>query len=160
MFLGTYNIENNKARFISFIGVNMQQSYVDVTPFISNRSLISFNGGASVLVREVILPHIIVTVLGVWQTITSRHSPLFCTIALVNPNPAKMATKFENTRTIAISPKSLVVSNLAKIAEISIDISIWASFDVAVQPMLRTVLDSRVMLIRERTRYDPLFMLR
>jgi hypothetical protein len=65
MFLGTYNIENNKARFISFIGVNMQQSYVDVTPFISNRSLISFNGGASVLVREVILPHIIVTVLGV-----------------------------------------------------------------------------------------------
>jgi uncharacterized membrane protein len=48
IFLGTYNLENNEARFINYTGVNMQQSYVNVTPFISNRSLIYSNGGASV----------------------------------------------------------------------------------------------------------------
>jgi hypothetical protein len=60
------------------------------------------------------------------QKIDDKASSLtsfFCTIALCNPNPEKMAAKFENTTTIAISPKSLGVSNLAKIAEISIDIS-------------------------------------
>jgi uncharacterized membrane protein len=48
IFLGTYNIENNKALITNFIGVNAQQSYVNVTPLISNRSLIYSNGGASV----------------------------------------------------------------------------------------------------------------
>lgn len=48
IFLGTYNIENNKALLLSFEGVNAQYNYTDVTPLISNRSLIYSNGGASV----------------------------------------------------------------------------------------------------------------
>jgi len=48
IFLGTYNIENNRALFISSTGVNYQQSYVNVTPIINNRSMIYSNGGASV----------------------------------------------------------------------------------------------------------------
>jgi uncharacterized membrane protein len=48
IFLGTYNIENNQALFVSSSGVNRQPSYVNVTPLISNRSLIYSNGGASV----------------------------------------------------------------------------------------------------------------
>jgi hypothetical protein len=48
VFLGTYNIENNQALVVNFIGVNAQQSYVNATPLISNRSLIYSNGGASI----------------------------------------------------------------------------------------------------------------
>jgi hypothetical protein len=53
----------------------------------------------------------------------SSLTSFFCTIADVNPKLEKMATKLENTVTIAIRPKSLGVSNLAKIANTSIDIS-------------------------------------
>ncbi len=48
VFLGTYNIENNKFLLINAAGVNAQTSYVNVTPLISNRSLIYSNGGASI----------------------------------------------------------------------------------------------------------------
>jgi uncharacterized membrane protein len=48
LFLGTYNIENNKVLLSNSIGVNRQMSYVNVTPLISNRSIIYSNGGASV----------------------------------------------------------------------------------------------------------------
>jgi uncharacterized membrane protein len=48
IFLGTYNVENNKALLVNYAGVNKQQSYTNVTPLISNRSLIYSNGGASV----------------------------------------------------------------------------------------------------------------
>jgi uncharacterized membrane protein len=47
-FLGTYNIEYNKGLIVNFVGVNAQVSYANVTPLISNRSLIYSNGGASV----------------------------------------------------------------------------------------------------------------
>jgi uncharacterized membrane protein len=48
IFLGTYNIEHNVALIQNFSGVNPQQSYVNVTTIISNRSLIYSNGAASV----------------------------------------------------------------------------------------------------------------
>jgi len=48
IFLGTYNIENNKALLLNYTGVNRQSSYTNVTPLISSRSLIYSNGGASV----------------------------------------------------------------------------------------------------------------
>ena len=48
IFLGTYNVENNKALLLSYTGVNRQYSYTNVTPLISNRSLIYSNGGASI----------------------------------------------------------------------------------------------------------------
>jgi uncharacterized membrane protein len=49
IFLGTYNIENNnKAALVNYTGVNQQNSYTNVTPLISNRSLIYSNGGASI----------------------------------------------------------------------------------------------------------------
>ncbi|MGZ4924055.1 MAG: DUF2206 domain-containing protein [Halobacteriota archaeon] len=48
VFLGTYNIEHNVALLLNFTGVNAQVSYSNVTPLISNRSLIYSNGGASV----------------------------------------------------------------------------------------------------------------
>ena len=48
LFLGTYNIEHNMVSFPNFVGVNLQLNYQNVTPFISNRSLIYSNGGASV----------------------------------------------------------------------------------------------------------------
>jgi len=48
VFLGTYNIEHNQAQISSFSGVNPELNYTNVTPFISNRSLIYSNGGADV----------------------------------------------------------------------------------------------------------------
>jgi uncharacterized membrane protein len=48
IFLGTYNIEHNVALLLNVTGVNYQQSYTNVTPLISNKSLIYSNGGASV----------------------------------------------------------------------------------------------------------------
>jgi uncharacterized membrane protein len=48
MFLGTYNINHNEGLLLNYTGVNVQEGYVNVTPFISNRSLIYANGGASV----------------------------------------------------------------------------------------------------------------
>jgi uncharacterized membrane protein len=49
MFFGTYDIQHNQALIFSFIGpVNRQFFYINVTPLISNRSLIYSNGGASV----------------------------------------------------------------------------------------------------------------
>lgn len=71
-------------------------------------------------------------------------------MADVNPKLEKRATKPENTVAIAIRPKSLGVSNLAKIAKISTCISSWAICEVADQPMLRTVLVFRFILIRGR----------
>jgi len=59
----------------------------------------------------------------------------------------------ENTVTMAIRPKSLGSSNLAKIAEISICISSRAICEVADQPMLRTVVVFRVILIQDRNFY-------
>jgi uncharacterized membrane protein len=65
LFLGTYNIQNNNASLVHSVGVNMEVSYVNVTPLISNRSLIYSNGGASVYSydRDVV-PPITVTALG------------------------------------------------------------------------------------------------
>jgi uncharacterized membrane protein len=66
LFLGTYNIQHNKASLIHSVGVNMQVSYVNVTPLISNRSLVYSNGGASVYSYDRdVLPPITVTALGV-----------------------------------------------------------------------------------------------
>jgi uncharacterized membrane protein len=66
IFLGTYNIQHNKASLLNFAGVNMQISYVNVTPLISNRSLIYSNGGASVYSYERdYVPRVTVTALGV-----------------------------------------------------------------------------------------------
>jgi len=48
IFLGTYNIEHNQALIYSWTGAIIHESYTDVTPLISNRSLIYSNGGASV----------------------------------------------------------------------------------------------------------------
>jgi len=48
VFLGTYNIEHNKALLLSYVGVNGVWDYRDFTPLTSNRSLIYSNGGASV----------------------------------------------------------------------------------------------------------------
>jgi uncharacterized membrane protein len=48
IFLGTYNIEHNQAEITNDIGVNRQWYYTNVTPFISNRSLIYSNAGANV----------------------------------------------------------------------------------------------------------------
>jgi hypothetical protein len=80
----------------------------------------------------------------------SSVTSFFCTIADVNPKFEKMATKLENTATIAIMPKSLGVSNLAKIAVIIIVISSWAICEVADQPMPRTVLVLRFISILSR----------
>jgi uncharacterized membrane protein len=48
IFLGTYNIERNQVLLSNVTGVNRQDYYTNVTPFISNRSLIYSNGGANV----------------------------------------------------------------------------------------------------------------
>jgi len=48
LFLSTYNIAHNEALVSIFEGANKQDSYTNVTPLISNRSLIYSNGGASV----------------------------------------------------------------------------------------------------------------
>jgi uncharacterized membrane protein len=48
IFLGTYNIENSQAYINNLVGVNTQDYYVNVTPFITNTSLIYSNGGADV----------------------------------------------------------------------------------------------------------------
>ena len=48
IFLGTYNIEHNVVRLHEVVGVNAQETYVNVTSLVSNRSLIYSNGGASV----------------------------------------------------------------------------------------------------------------
>jgi uncharacterized membrane protein len=49
VFLGTYNIEHNRASLFNVVGVNYLERYVaPLTPFISNRSLIYSNGGANV----------------------------------------------------------------------------------------------------------------
>jgi uncharacterized membrane protein len=66
LFLGTYNIQhNNNASLIHAVGVNLQSSYVNVTPLISNRSLIYSNGGASVYSYDPdVVPPLNVTALG------------------------------------------------------------------------------------------------
>ena len=48
IFLGTYNIEHNQADIPLKIGVNPVVSIQNVTPFVSNKSLIYSNGGANV----------------------------------------------------------------------------------------------------------------
>jgi uncharacterized membrane protein len=47
-FIGTYNIEQDQAQISNFSGTIRQNYYSNVTPFISNRSLIYSNGGADV----------------------------------------------------------------------------------------------------------------
>jgi uncharacterized membrane protein len=65
LFLGTYNIQHNNASLIHSVGVNLQVSYVNVTPLISNRSLIYSNGAASVYSYDRdVLPPINETALG------------------------------------------------------------------------------------------------
>jgi uncharacterized lipoprotein YmbA len=65
LFLGTYNIQHDNASLVHSVGVNIEISYVNVTPLISNRSLIYSNGGASVYSYDKdVLPPINVTVLG------------------------------------------------------------------------------------------------
>jgi uncharacterized membrane protein len=48
VFLGTYNIDHNKALLLHYVGVNGVWDYTNFTPLTSNRSLIYSNGGASV----------------------------------------------------------------------------------------------------------------
>jgi uncharacterized membrane protein len=48
VFLGTNNIEHSKAEIEEIIGAIPHFYYTDVTPFVSNRSLIYANGGANV----------------------------------------------------------------------------------------------------------------
>jgi uncharacterized membrane protein len=48
IFLGTWNIEHNKASLLHEEGVNMLVTYANYTPLINNRSLVYSNGGASV----------------------------------------------------------------------------------------------------------------
>jgi uncharacterized membrane protein len=48
IYLGTYNIEHNQAQISNFSGVNRNDYYSNVTPFVTNMSLIYSNGGADV----------------------------------------------------------------------------------------------------------------
>ncbi|MGZ7138801.1 MAG: hypothetical protein ACXVI7_11505, partial [Halobacteriota archaeon] len=57
IFLGTNNIEYNQAEIILQTGVNYQYVYTNVTPLVTDKSLIYSNGGANAyFVRENILP--------------------------------------------------------------------------------------------------------
>ena len=48
IFLSTYNIAHNQVLVPLYVGAIKQPFYTNVTPFVSNRSLIYSNGGASV----------------------------------------------------------------------------------------------------------------
>jgi uncharacterized membrane protein len=48
IFLGTYESEHKQAKMYTLVGANLQYYYINVTPFISSRSLVYSNGGAEV----------------------------------------------------------------------------------------------------------------